>query len=229
MLKNLALAGIAAALVASGADAAPKKSLGQTGGMEKSAAATKVAAEMKTAKEAEVGHAAPDFVLTDTDGNEHRLSDYADAVVVLEWFNPDCPFVKKHHALNKTMASTHAQFEEKEVVWLAINSGAPGKQGHGIERNQKARAQYEMDYPVLIDETGTVGRLYDAKTTPQMFVIDHGKIVYAGAIDSDRSAKKVGDTNYVVDALNSVMAGEAVETAETKSYGCSVKYGASAS
>ena len=136
--------------------------------------------------------------------------------------------MKKHHSHNKTMASTHAEFKEQEIVWLAINSGAPGKQGHGLERNQKAREQYAMDYPVLIDESGTVGRLYDAKTTPQMFVIDHGTIVYAGAIDSDRSAKKVGDTNYVVDALKNVMAGEAVETAETKSYGCSVKYGARA-
>jgi peroxiredoxin len=179
---------------------------------------------------AEVGEAAPDFALTDTEGKEHRLTEYLkdDKVVVLEWFNPDCPFVKKHHKNNKTMATTYGEFAEKDLVWLAINSGGPGKQGYGLERNRKAREDYGIEYPVLIDEDGTVGKLYGAKTTPHMFVIaKSGELLYAGAIDDNRSAGKLGDTNWVSTCLEQVFSKETVETAQTKPYGCSVKYASS--
>jgi len=174
------------------------------------------------------GAEAPGFTLKDTDGNEHTLQSYLDEgkIVVLEWFNPDCPFIKKHHASNKTMNETFAAVSEKNVVWLAINSGAPGKEGAGLERNQKAVKEYEMPFPVLIDESGEVGKAYGAKTSPHMFIIaSDGTVAYNGAIDDDRSASKLGKTNYVAAALNALLEGNEVEISETRAYGCSVKYG----
>jgi peroxiredoxin len=175
---------------------------------------------------AEVGAPAPDFTLTSVDGKSVSLSEFTAAgkTVVLEWFNPDCPFVKKHHMKHDTMKTTHAKYPD--VVWLAVNSGASGKQGHGKERNAEAVKDYGITYPVLLDEDGAVGRLYSAKTTPHMFVIHDGTLVYAGAIDDDRSPDKLGETNYVVAALDAVLAGGDVAVPETKSYGCSVNYAA---
>lgn len=173
------------------------------------------------------GDAAPAFTLTDTEGGEHSLQSYLDEgkTVVLEWFNPDCPFIKKHHLSHKTMDESFAKVKDHGVVWLAINSGAEGKQGHGLERNRKAVAEYEISFPVLLDPTGDVGRAYGAKTTPHMFIVTpDGKVAYNGAIDDDRSAMKLGETNYVLTALHALMKGEAVEPAETQPYGCSVKY-----
>jgi peroxiredoxin len=171
---------------------------------------------------------APDFTLKDTEGKSHTLSEYTKAgkVVVLEWFNPDCPFVKKHHVNNKSMSATYQAAAKQGVVWLAINSGSPGKQGAGLERNVKAKTEYAISYPVLLDEAGTVGRAYGAKTTPHMFVIaKDGSVAYAGAIDNDPAAGKLGDLNYVTAALDAISAGKPVENPRTKSYGCSVKYG----
>ena len=174
------------------------------------------------------GDQAPGFTLTDTEGNEHSLQTYLDEnqTVVIEWFNPDCPFIKKHHLNHKTMDETYAAVsKEQPVVWLAINSNAKGKQGYGLERNQKAVKEYEMTFPVLLDESGEAGKAYGAKTTPHMFIVTpDGKVAYAGAIDSDRSADKLGETNYVLDFLNAMAAGKELPTAETKPYGCSVKY-----
>mgnify|MGYP001825725214 CR=1 FL=1 len=174
------------------------------------------------------GDQAPDFTLTDTAGKEHNLQSYLDdnQTVVLEWFNPDCPFIKKHHLNPKTMDETFAAVsKEQPVIWLAINSNAKGKQGNGLERNKKAVEEYEMTFPVLLDESGEVGKAYGAKTTPHMFIITpDGKVVYAGAIDSDNSADKLGETNYVLEFLNAMAAGKELPTAETKPYGCSVKY-----
>ena len=176
----------------------------------------------------EIGAPAPDFTLKDTEGKEHRLSEYVaqGKTVVLEWFNPDCPFVKKHHEKNRTMVETYDAFKGKNVVWLAINSGAAGKQGYGLEHNREAKQKYGMEYPVLLDEDGTAGRAYGAKTTPHMFVISKGNVVYAGAIDDNPTPATLGTTNYVAKALDAVVAGKPVEVAQTKSYGCSVKYGA---
>ncbi len=173
------------------------------------------------------GDEAPGFTLNDTEGNEHSLQAYLDEgfTVVLEWFNPDCPFIKKHHANHQTMNETFAAVEEKGVVWLAINSNAPGKQGHGLDRNAKAVKEYKIPFPLLIDEAGEVGRAYGAKTTPHMFIITpDGTIAYNGAIDDNRSADKLGDTNYVAVALATLAEGKTIKTAETPPYGCSVKY-----
>lgn len=174
---------------------------------------------------AAVGSPAPNFTLTDLAGNQHELASYKGKIVVLEWFNPDCPFVVKHHHHNKTMKETYDAYKDKDVVWLAINSGAPGKQGNGVERNQRAVTEYGIEYPVLLDESGEVGHLYGATNTPHMFVIDaQGVLRYAGAIDDNRSARTPGETNYVRAALDAILAGQEVATPETRAYGCGVKY-----
>ena len=178
---------------------------------------------------AKVGEQAPNFTLTDLEGNEHTLTDVlADesvTAVVLEWYNPECPFVVKHHKLNTTMADIYAAHKDDGVRWMAINSGSPGKQGTGMELNKRMAKEYNVQYPILMDESGDVGRMYDAKTTPHMYVINgDGTLVYAGAIDDNRSPRTLGETNYVADALKSVLAGESVATAQTRAYGCSVKY-----
>jgi peroxiredoxin len=175
-----------------------------------------------------VGEPAPDFTLTDTEGKPHALADLLSAkrIVVLEWFNPDCPFILKHHVHNHTMIDLAARYRDQGVVWLAINSAAAGKQGAGLERNRKAREEYRMDFPILLDESGAVGRAYGAKTTPHMFVIaSDGTLAYAGAIDDDRSPSTLGKVNYVADALDALLVGKPVPVKETQSYGCSVKYG----
>ena len=174
------------------------------------------------------GDQAPDFTLTDTEGAEFTLQTYLDdgKTVVLEWFNPDCPFIRKHHLNHKTMNETFAAVKDQGVVWLAINSSAKGKEGHGLKRNQKAVKEYEIPFPLLIDESGEVGRAYGAKTTPHMFIINpDGTVAYNGAIDDDRSAAKLGKTNYVAIALKALREGKKIETTETPAYGCSVKYG----
>ena len=136
------------------------------------------------------GADAPGFTLPDTDGKEHTLAKYLKEgkTVVLEWFNPDCPFIVKHHAKHKTMNESFAKVKDHDVVWLAINSDAEGKQGYGLERNKKAVKDYEIPFPVLLDPDGKVGHLYGAKTTPHMFIITpEGKVAYNGAIDDNRS------------------------------------------
>jgi len=172
-----------------------------------------------------IGEKAPNFKLSDTDGKEHELQKYLDEgkTVVLEWFNPGCPVVKKHHESNKTMKETFDEFKAENVVWLAINSGAKGKQGHGVSLNAEAKSDWRIEYPVLMDESGKVGKAYGAKTTPHMIIISsEGKLVYNGAIDNRR--KEAGEENYVEMALRQHLAGETVTTTTTQPYGCSVKY-----
>jgi len=178
-----------------------------------------------------IGQKAPDFKLVDTEGTVHQLSQYEGKVVVLEWFNPGCPFVKYVHDKG-VMAKNYERFtndkvkSEASVVWLAVNSGASGKQGAGLKASQKAREKWALSYPVLLDETGQVGKLYGAKTTPQMFVVDQkGVLVYAGALDNapmGKSSEK--EVSYLKEALDSVLDGVPVELPQTKPYGCSVKY-----
>jgi peroxiredoxin len=176
------------------------------------------------ATQARIGQPAPAFSLTDIDGTTHSLSQYAGKTVVLEWFNADCPFVKKHHKTAKTMKETAARYKDRDVVWLAINTGAAGKQGAGQERNARAKQEYGIEYPILLDPTGATGRAYGAQTTPHMYVINtQGVLVYMGAIDDNRSADTVG-TNLVAAALDAVLAGNPVATPETRAYGCGVKY-----
>jgi peroxiredoxin len=178
------------------------------------------------AQQAEVGQPAPDFTLPDTDGKPVGLAALKGKPVVLEWFNPDCPFVRHAHTQG-ALKSMSARVTKQGVIWLAINSSAPGKQGNGVARNAAARKEYGMDHPVLIDERGQVGRAYGAKTTPHMFVIDaKGTLVYAGALDNAPLGESEGKpTNYVEGALESLRAGKKIDPSRTQSYGCSVKYG----
>lgn len=173
-----------------------------------------------------VGSIAPGFTLTDTDGKSVNLADYAGKVVVLQWFNPGCPFVVKHYKGANTFNDLYTKYTEKGVVFLAINSGAAGKEGAGKETNATAKKDWKIEYPVLLDEAGTVGKTYGAQRTPEMYIIDKdGKVVYHGAIDDESGMKGVGKTNYVAKALDEVLAGKPVTTAQTKPYGCTVKYG----
>lgn len=178
---------------------------------------------------AHVGELAPDFALVDLDGNRHQLSEYTaeGKIVVLEWFNPECPYVVKHHERFSTMADTYATLTEEHdnIVWLAINSGREGHATADHDFNAEHVEKWEIAYPVLMDPAGLVGRAYEAKTTPHMFIIDaEGTLIYAGAIDNNPSPRVQGDVNYVMQALEQHFAGETVSDAETRPYGCSVKY-----
>lgn len=173
------------------------------------------------------GDAAPNFTLVDTDGKEHNLSSATQEgkIVVLQWFNPDCPFVVKHYGASKTFNDLAKTYADKGVVFYAINSGAKGKQGAGKNRNVKAKTDWEIAYPILLDESGETGKAYGAQRSPDMVVIGKdGRVAYFGAIDDDYGADKPGKVNYVAKALDEILAGKPVTTSTTKGYGCSVKY-----
>ena len=177
----------------------------------------------------EVGQMAPNFTATDTNGVEHSLSDFKGKNVVLEWSNHECPFVVKHYEPGN-MQALQKEATEAETVWITIVSSADGKQGNVTpeEANKIMEEVGAHSTARILDPSGEIGKLYGAKTTPHMFVIDkEGILVYAGAIDSDSSHKSSaieGATNYVRDALNSLQAGEPIKVASTNPYGCSVKY-----
>jgi phosphatidylserine decarboxylase len=122
------------------------------------------------------------------------------------------------------MADTKAVAKANGVLWIAVNSGAPGKQGAGKEVNAKAKTDWKIENPILLDEAGTAGKAYGARTTPHMFIVKDGKVVYAGAIDNNSSSKTKGEKNYVIQALGEIKEGKAVSEADTRPYGCSVKY-----
>jgi peroxiredoxin len=186
------------------------------------------AGNLETAKPIEVGAKAPNFTLTDINGEKHTLSDYTSKghTVVLEWFNPDCPFVKKHYREDTgTMLGIQRDMKDEKVTWLLVNSGKAGHPTSGIERNTKAAKEWGIDTPILLDESGKVGMSYNAKRTPEMYIIDaEGVLRYHGAIDDNSNASQPGKVNYVRNALQQVLAGETVSKTTTKAYGCSVKY-----
>ena len=176
-----------------------------------------------------VGAIAPDFSLTDAAGKTQSLSQYKGKYVVLEWFNPDCPFVKKHYG-SGNMQKLQAEYTGKGVVWLTIDSSAPGFEGNlSAEQATKVMAEQKLkSTAVLLDPDGKAGKAYGARNTPHMFVVSpEGKIVYEGAIDSKPSPNPAdieGATNYVKVALDESMAGKPVSQSSTRPYGCSVKY-----
>jgi hypothetical protein len=178
---------------------------------------------------ADVGQPAPDFSLTDLDGKVHRLSDHKGQIVVLEWFNPGCPYVVASHTKG-SLVDTAARKSKEGVVWLLVNSGAPGKQGHGVETNRAAARSWSISSPILVDEAGAVGRAYGATNTPHLFVVGRdGKLAYKGAIDNSPDAERGAPqggvlVEYVSAAIDDLTAGRPVRTAETKPYGCGVKY-----
>ncbi|HEX2715282.1 MAG TPA: redoxin domain-containing protein [Candidatus Acidoferrales bacterium] len=178
---------------------------------------------------AKVGEAAPDFTATGSNGKSFRLSDYRGKYVVLEWHNNGCPYVGKHYN-SGNMQRLQKQWTDRGVVWFTVISSAPGKQGYvtASEENDYLAKMQAAPTAALLDPTGEIGHLYDAKTSPQMVVINpHGAVIYDGAID-DRPTTDLKDvpgaTNYVTLALEQAMAGKLVETPATRPYGCSVKY-----
>jgi peroxiredoxin len=181
------------------------------------------------AQEARVGSPAPAFAATDSRGQTETLSQYRGKYVVLEWHNQGCPFTRKHY-VSGNMQALQKEWTAKGVVWFTVISSAPGAQGYvtASQENDYMAKMHAVPTAALLDPDGKLGHLYNAKTTPQMFVIDpEGKLIYAGAID-DRPTPDPGDVrgadNYVTDALTAAMAGKSVATPFTRSYGCSVKY-----
>jgi len=176
-----------------------------------------------------VGEAAPGFTAVDSNGNEINLADYAGKYVVLEWSNFGCPFVKKHYD-SGNMQDLQTRWTAEEVVWLSVVSSAPGKQGHypPEEMNAEFTSRNASPSAIIMDEDGSVGQAYGARTTPHMFVIDpQGTLIYMGAIDDKPTTDQEdveGAVNYVSAALEASMAGNFVEVTVTKPYGCNVKY-----
>lgn len=176
-----------------------------------------------------VGEAAPVFTGTDTNGVEHTLSDFKGKTVILEWTNHECPYVVKHYD-SGNMQKLQKEATDAGAVWVSIVSSAEGKQGavDAATANQIMVDKGANATAKILDPSGEIGKMYDAKTTPHMFVINpEGRLVYAGAIDSDPSFKAEGiatATNYVKAAWEAVAKGEPVEVSSTQPYGCSVKY-----
>lgn len=175
------------------------------------------------------GNPAPAFEVKDANGKDQKLSDYKGKWVVLEWFNKDCPFVKKHYS-SKNMQKLQKEYTGKNVVWLTVNSSAKGKQGYA-DATQALKDAKERDAAptaILLDADGKVGKAYGAKTTPHMFVINPDQnVVYAGAIDDKESTepKDISSSkNYVEAALNEGLAGKPITTKSSRAYGCGVKY-----
>ncbi|WP_250459922.1 thioredoxin family protein [Microbulbifer litoralis] len=176
------------------------------------------------------GEKAPDFSEVDAAGKTHALGDYKGEWLVVEWFNKDCPYVRKHYG-SGNMQALQKKYTGEEINWLTVISSARGKQGYlepaqalEVARSHKLNASA----PFLLDADGSMGRAYGAKTTPHMFIINpQGEVVYAGAIDDNDSANPAviaDSTNYVAAALDASLSGEAVDVASSRAYGCSVKY-----
>jgi peroxiredoxin len=170
-------------------------------------------------KVAEVGKAAPMFSLKDSNGKEVNLADYKGKVIVLEWMNFDCP-IDTRVVESKLISTVHDKFKD-QVVWLGIDSTST----HTKADYDKMIAAWKISYPVLNDAAGKVGHLYNAKTTPHMYIIDKdGTLVYAGGIDDDPQGTKAKKLNYVDKALGELLAGKTIEIKESAPYGCAVKY-----
>jgi peroxiredoxin len=178
---------------------------------------------------ARVGSAAPEFTATDSRGRTESLDEFRGKFVVLEWHNQGCPYTQKHY-VSGNMQALQKEWRAKGVIWFTVISSARGEQGYvtDAEENQYLVKMHADPTAVLMDPDGNLGRLYNAKTTPEMYVIDpQGKLIYEGAIDN-RPTPDLGDIkgadNYLSDALGEAMAGRSVTTPYTRPYGCSVKY-----
>lgn len=187
----------------------------------------KKAPEPEQSWKAEIGKPAPDFLLKGVDGKSFELSKYRGNYVVLEWFNPGCPVVKAAHGEGGALRELGNDATERGAIWVAVNSGSPGTPGSDQESNVAAVKEMGIDYPILLDPSGWVGRAYGAVTTPHMFVIDkRGILVYAGAHD-DRNSNNQGGSkgvNFVERALLEAASGGKISTPSTRAYGCGVKY-----
>ena len=183
----------------------------------------------------DVGQPAPDFTLTDVDGKTVSLHDLRGKTVVLEWFNPHCPFVKASHTKGslKTLAADRVAAAKGKLVWLSVNSGGPGKEGAGADASRDGAKALGIKNPILLDGDGKVGHLYGATNTPNLYIIaPDGTLAYRGAIDNspdgEMEAPQGGKSiNYVGAALDALSAGKPIDAKVTKPYGCGVKYASS--
>jgi peroxiredoxin len=182
-----------------------------------------------TLAQVQPGKPAPEFTLQDSSGKTVKLADFKGKTVVLEWTNQDCPYVRKHYG-GGNMQQLQKDAAAKDVVWLTISSSAPGQQGHvnGLEAEELTKSRKAAPAAFLFDPDGKVGHAYDARTTPHMYVIDKaGVIAYMGAID-DKPTSNLADLKtarpYLKEAVEAVLAGEPVNVASTRAYGCSIKY-----
>ena len=169
------------------------------------------------------GDQAPAFSLQDQNGSTVSLDNFKGKIVVLEWFNNECPFVVKHYK-NGDMNAVASKYAEKDVVWLAINS----TNGKTSKDMMVVATDWKIDRPILLDPTGEIGKAYGSMNTPTMYIIDkEGKLAYRGAIDSNRDSNPdsiKSSKNYVSQALDEMLAGKQVSEPVTRAYGCSVKY-----
>lgn len=176
-----------------------------------------------------VDKTAPNFQLTNSQGEQVSLADFSGKYVVLEWTNHQCPYVKKHYD-SDNMQALQRKYTDQDVVWLSIISSAPGKQGHVSpdKAEQLSKSRNAAPSHILFDESGEIGKLYGAKTTPHMYIVDQqGTLRYAGAIDSIKSANPADiakATNYVDASMASLAKGETIAKKLTPPYGCSIKY-----
>ncbi|MGN6366918.1 MAG: thioredoxin family protein [Phycisphaerae bacterium] len=169
---------------------------------------------------AKLGAPAPGFTLDDQTGKPVSLSDFSGKIVVLTWLNRDCPFVQRHLKAH-TFNNLNAKYMDKGVILLGIDSSHT----HTTEGNAKTVKDYSLTFPLLNDAKGNVGHMYDAKTTPEVYIVNKdGTLVYQGAIDNNPDGNTPNPTNYAEQALDQLLAGKSISTPETKSYGCSVKY-----
>lgn len=188
-----------------------------------------LAGNIALARTAKVDQSAPDFTLKDSNGKEHSLSDFKGKWVVLEWVNFGCPFVRKHYN-SGNMQELQKAYTAKGVVWLSICSSAPGKQGYydGEDLRSEIKEHDSHATAYLVDPEGTVGQMYEAKTTPHMYIVNpEGVLVYAGGIDNIASTNKDDikkASNYVRENLDAALDGKALPVKSSKPYGCSVKY-----
>jgi peroxiredoxin len=188
-----------------------------------------MASMAQPATEYKPGDKAPDFEAVDTNNQKIKLSDYRGKIVILEWHNHLCPFVKKHYGTNN-MQSLQEKYTSQGVIWLTIVSSAPGKEGHvNKEEANKLRQTSNMkSTATILDESGTIGHMFDARTTPHLFVINKdGNFAYMGAIDDKPSTNpediKIAK-NHLSAAVDALINGQKVELTQTVPYGCSVKY-----
>ncbi len=233
--KSLLVGAIAAVVALTGAcsNTTPTSSnsgtTNQTGSSAQPASNQPANSTQASATTVRVGEPAPNFTGVDSNGKTHRLSDFKGKTVVLEWTNHECPFVRKHYESNN-MQKLQKTATSDGVVWLSVVSSAPGQQGNvnGQKANELTKTRKAAPTAVLLDPQGTIGRTYNARTTPHMFVIaPDGKLAYAGAIDSQPSRDKAELSkaqNYVTAALKAVKSGQPVSKPMTQPYGCSVKY-----
>jgi len=177
---------------------------------------------------AELGEPAPEFVLSDVNGKSYRLSQYKGKIIVLEWFNPRCPYCQEAYREGGVLREMPEHWMSDGVVWLAINSQGPSEPGSTVDENRAFMKEHALRTPVLMDPTGVVGKAYGAKTTPLLCVIsDKGVLAYRGALDNAPHGvvpPKEVKTNYVDLALRDLRSGRAVVIREARTYGCQVDY-----